>query len=117
MNRRKFIRNIGMASAGSVVLSGVPVRLLAANSNLKIAAANGDNVLIFIQLHGGNDALNTLIPVNQYDTYYNFRANIAIPDSGSRKFINVDNTMAIEDQIGLHPDMIGFKNLYDQGKA
>ncbi len=118
MNRRKFIRNIGMASAGSVMLSGMPVRLLAANSNLKMAAANGNNnVLIFVQLHGGNDALNTLIPVNQYDTYYNYRPNIAIPENGERKFINVDNTLTQEDQVGLHPDMIGFKQLYDQGKA
>jgi uncharacterized protein (DUF1501 family) len=118
MNRRNFLRNISIASAGSVVLAGVPVRLMAGNTRLKsIAAGGNDNVLIFVQLHGGNDALNTLIPVNQYDTYYNFRANIAIPDSGSRKFINVDTTLALEDQIGLHPDMIGFKELYDQGKA
>jgi uncharacterized protein (DUF1501 family) len=118
MNRRRFLRNISLASAGSVMLGGVPVKLLASNSSLKLAAAGGnENVLIFIQLHGGNDALNTLIPVNQYDTYYNYRANIAIPDSGSRKFITVDNTLPIEDQVGLHPDMIGFKQLYDQGKA
>jgi uncharacterized protein (DUF1501 family) len=118
MNRRRFIRNLSLASAGSVVLGGVPVKLMAGNGKLKMAAAgSNNNVLIFVQLHGGNDALNTLIPISQYDTYYNYRANIAIPDSGSRKFIGVDNTLAIEDQMGLHPDMIGFKELYDQGKA
>jgi uncharacterized protein (DUF1501 family) len=118
MNRRNFIRNMGLMSASTVMLAGVPVRLMAGNSRLKMAAASGnENVLIFVQLHGGNDALNTLIPVNQYDTYYNYRANIAIPDSGLRKFIGVDNTLPIEDQVGLHPDMIGFKELYDQGKA
>ncbi len=118
MNRRKFIRNLGIASTGSIVLSGIPVKLMAGNNRLKRVAASGNNnVLIFVQLHGGNDALNTLIPINQYDTYYINRANIAIPDSGSRKYIQVDNTLAIEDQVGLHPDMIGFKELYDQGKA
>jgi uncharacterized protein (DUF1501 family) len=118
MKRRQFIRNLGLASAGSMMLSGVPVKLLASNSKLKMAAASGNNnVLIFVQLHGGNDALNTLIPINQYDTYYNYRANIAIPDSGTRKFINMDASLALEDQVGLHPDMIGFKELYDQGKA
>jgi uncharacterized protein (DUF1501 family) len=118
MNRRIFLRNLSLASAGSMVLAGVPVRVMAGSSRLKMAAASGnDNVLIFVQLHGGNDALNTLIPISQYDTYYNYRANIAIPASGSRKFISVDNTLAPEDQVGLHPDMIGFKELYDQGKA
>lgn len=118
MNRRLFLRDLSLASAGSMVLAGVPVRLMAGSSRLKMAAASGnENVLIFVQLHGGNDALNTLIPINQYDTYYNFRANIAIPASGSRRFISVDNTLAPEDQVGLHPDMIGFKELYDQGKA
>jgi len=118
MNRRKFIRNIGLSSAGSLVLSGVPMRLLAGNSALKkIAASGNENVLIFVQLHGGNDALNTLIPVDQYNEYYGYRPNIAIPNSGARKFINVDNTLPLADQVGLHPDMIGFKTLYDQGKA
>lgn len=118
MNRRNFVRNIALASAGSMTLGGVPLRALAGNSKLKrIAASGNDNVLIFVQLHGGNDALNTLIPLNQYNEYYNFRPNIAIPNYGPRKFIEVDNTLPLEDQVGLHPDMIGFKALYDQGKA
>jgi uncharacterized protein (DUF1501 family) len=118
MNRRKFIRNVGLATSGSVILSGVPLRALAGNTQLlKIAAAGNDNVLIFVQLHGGNDALNTLIPLDQYNLYYNFRPNIAIPDHGTRKFINMDTTLPLADQVGLHPDMIGFKQLYDQGKA
>jgi uncharacterized protein (DUF1501 family) len=118
MNRRKFIRNIGLATSGSVMLNGIPLRMLAGSGNLKrIAASGNENVLIFVQLHGGNDALNTLIPLDQYNEYYNFRPNIAIPDHGPRKFINVDDTLQLSDQVGLHPDMIGFKALYDQGKA
>jgi uncharacterized protein (DUF1501 family) len=118
MNRRRFIRNISMASSGSIILGGIPLRALAGNVRLKrIAASGNENVLIFVQLHGGNDALNTLIPLNQYNLYYNYRPNIAIPDHGPRKLINVDESLGLEDQVGLHPDMIGFKTLYDQGKA
>jgi uncharacterized protein (DUF1501 family) len=118
MNRRNFFRNIALASAGTVMVGGVPLRALAGNMRLKRVAASGnENVLIFVQLHGGNDALNTLIPIDQYNEYYNFRSNIAIPNHGARKYIEVDNTLPLADQVGLHPDMIGFKDLYDQGKA
>lgn len=121
MKRRNFIRNITVSTAGTFTLAGTPVRLLAGNKALKMAAAasDSDNILIFIQLHGGNDALNTLIPVDQYSKYYNLRANIAISDHGGdgKQFINVDESIPVADQVGLHPAMTGFKQLYDQGKA
>lgn len=119
MKRRDFIRNIAASTAGTFTLAGTPVRILAGNTALKMAAAasDSDNVLIFIQLHGGNDALNTLIPVDQYARYHDIRANIAIPEAGPEKYINVDETIPVADQVGLHPSMIDFKDLYDQGKA
>ena len=119
MKRRSFIKNISVGTAGALTLGGIPVNILAANSRLAQAALNSsnDNVLIFIQLHGGNDALNTLIPVSQYNEYYSYRENIAIPDYGPRSYINLDESIDETSQIGLHPDMKDFKTLYDQGKA
>jgi uncharacterized protein (DUF1501 family) len=119
MKRRVFIRNIAASAAGAVSLGSFPVKLLAGNHSLKAAAltSSNDNVLIFVQLHGGNDGLNTLIPVDQYNQYYEYRANIAIPDHGPRQFINVDTSLPVQDQVGLHPDMKDFKILYDAGKA
>lgn len=68
-------------------------------------------------MHGGNDGLNALIPVEAYDLYYKRRANIAIPAKNSlRKMITLDSTLAPEAQVGLHPDMIGMKDLYDRGR-
>lgn len=119
MKRRDFIRNMSIGGLGTITLAGYPVRLLTGNHALKAAAmaSSNDNVLIFVQMHGGNDALNTLVPIDQYNTYYKNRANIAIPDYGSRKFINVDQSIPVQDQVGLHPDMKDFKTLYDEGKA
>ena len=79
--------------------------------------ASEDKVVVLIQLHGGNDGLNMLIPAYRYDDYYNIRANIAIPQSGARQFIMVDDSVPDEAKVGLHPDMGALKEMYDNGMA
>lgn len=119
MNRRNFIDRISKAGAATVFFSGMPVKLLAIDERTSHAVlkSNSDRILILVQLHGGNDGLNTIIPINQYSSYYNLRPNIAIPDHGTRKFITLDSTLGDDQQIGLHPDMTAFKSLYDEGRA
>ncbi len=119
MKRRHFIRNMAYGSAAGVTLGGIPLNMLAANSGLVQLAAEStnDKVLVFIQLHGGNDGLNTLIPISQYSDYYNLRPNIAIKPSGTRSYIEVDDTVEESARIGLHPDMLPFKEMYDQDKV
>ncbi len=119
MRRRSFIRNISAGSLGAFALANIPVRVFAGNNALFKAAAAGDsdNVLIFVQLHGGNDALNTLVPIDRYSDYFFHRANIALPDSGPRAILNVDDSIPVADQVGLHPDMEDFRTLYNEGKA
>ena len=100
-------------------LGGIPMRVLAEDSTLSrmAAASNNDRILIILQMHGGNDGLNCLIPVEKYDEYYSRRANIAIPAKNSiRKYIPLDTTIASDAQVGLHPDMQAMKGLYDTGR-
>ncbi len=68
-------------------------------------------------MHGGNDGLNTIIPMEQYAEYYNMRPNIAIPDNGPRRFIPLDGSLPAELQVGLHPDMESIKELYDRARV
>ncbi len=75
-----------------------------------------DKILVLIQLHGGNDGLNMVIPIDQYGLYYNLRPNIAIPASGTRQYITLDPNLPGNKQVGLHPDMVGTKAMYDEGK-
>ena len=116
MKRRTFLRNMSLAAGGQMLLNGSTIQLLKSEPMLRKYAqlSLNDNVLVILQLHGGNDGLNTVIPVNDYDKYYNFRPNLAISQTGPRKYIPLDNTMA--KPVGLHPDMTGMKALYDQGK-
>ncbi|MBC7450606.1 MAG: DUF1501 domain-containing protein [Cytophagales bacterium] len=118
MKRREFLSKVPALTALPFALNGVVFNVLGDTlSPLQRLAADcpNDRVLIILQLQGGNDGLNMLIPISDYDKYYNLRANIAIPENGSRKFITLDNTLASKDQIGLHPDMVGVKSMYDQG--
>jgi uncharacterized protein (DUF1501 family) len=62
--------------------------------------------LVVIELAGGNDALNTLIPYNN-GLYYDFRPGIAIPQ---------EDVLKIDGELGFNPNMSPVKDLWDQGK-
>ncbi len=71
-----------------------------------------DRILILIQLKGGNDGVNNVIALPQYDAYANLRPTIRITEAEA---IKLDNTLPAEDQVGLHPSLLPFKEMYDQG--
>lgn len=119
MKRRNFLKKVPLLAGASLTLNNIPVRAMTEHSHfLRLAEqSTNDRVLVILQLHGGNDGLNTIIPIEQYDLYYNRRANIAIPKQNSvRKLIEVDRTLPSDAQIGFHPDMLAAKDLYDRGR-
>ena len=69
-----------------------------------MASINRDRSLVVIELVGGNDALNTVIPYNN-GLYYDSRPGIAIPQ---------EDVLRIDDQLGLNPNMVPFKHLWDK---
>jgi uncharacterized protein (DUF1501 family) len=73
-------------------------------------ASNNDHVLVIVQLSGGNDGLNMVIPISNYNLYYNARTNIAIPENKILKLNGVAET-------GIHPAMTGLQSLFNDGKA
>lgn len=118
-SRRNFLKKLPLAMSIPFSIGGIPLRSMAENSLTKMAAlSDNDRVLIILQMHGGNDGLNTLIPVEAYDQYYTRRPNIAIPAKNSlRKYIPLDSTLPSNAQVGLHPDMQSIKSLYDTGRV
>lgn len=118
MDRRDFARLSALMGAGMLLkLNGIPLHAFQGDSFFEEIAAKSLNnrVLILIELHGGNDGLNMVIPIDQYGNYYNLRPNIAIPQTGSRKYIPLDASLPDNKKVGLHPDMVGAKAMYDDG--
>lgn len=72
-------------------------------------ATETDHVLIVIQMSGGNDGLNMVLPKDNYSAYFNARSNIAIPENKILALNGNANT-------GLHPAMTGLQSLYNDGK-
>jgi uncharacterized protein (DUF1501 family) len=65
-----------------------------------------ERILVVVELSGGNDGVNTIIPFGD-DAYYRQRPTIGIPANKVRK---------IDDHFGFHPSMAGFERLYKDGK-
>lgn len=107
MKRRNFLKNTGVAISLPILLNGMPVSAVAKSALFKPNNLENDNVLVLIQLNGGNDGLNSLIPLDQYSNLMKFRENIIIPES---------SIIGLTDSLGLHPNMGAFKSIYDEGK-
>lgn len=107
-SRKDFIKRLGLYSAGSALsLGSTPVQALQSSSLFKkLAGIETNRVLVLIQLDGGNDGLNTIIPYEN-DLYYNYRNDIAIP---KQEAISLSETM------GMHPEMNSLIPLWEDGK-
>lgn len=111
MERRKFLRN-SLALITPTMISGSPIHVLNNHplfNDALLSTSNNDKVLVIIQLSGGNDGLNTVIPISNYNKYFNARSNIAIAENKVLKITGNDAT-------GLHPSLSAMQNLFSEGK-
>ena len=99
IKRKEFIQ-IGSLATASLML---PKFLKAFEG--KNMVPPGNKVVVILQLSGGNDGLNTVVPVRN-DLYYKARPRLGIEKTKS---------LLITDEVGLHPALTSFKNFYDDG--
>src|SRR4051812_13704737 len=87
--------------------SAVPMPLFGQGAaGLNAEGKSNGKILVVLELSGGNDGLNTLVPYGD-DAYYKHRPNLGIPAKGLRK---------IDDHFGFSGGMAGFERLYKNGK-
>ncbi len=113
MDRRDFIKLAG--AAGITALMPFEVKAMLSAFDLKDCDFS-NRKLVLINLNGGNDGLNTVVPINQYDIYSDLRPVIRVPETGTNQYITLDTSLPENQQIGLHPSLKAFKELYDAGE-
>lgn len=113
MKRRDFL---GKAIPAGILLpaliNGLSFKAFAASpfmSALVSAPTETDHVLVLVQLNGGNDGLNMVVPIDQYDNLVNARQNIILPQ---KKILSLDGT----NLTGLHPAMTSLQTLFNEEK-
>lgn len=111
MKRRSFLATTAAAAVGTQVLGGVPLRAFSPFQLQQQLQADDDRILIVIQLFGGNDGLNTILPVDDPE-YYKIRPTIAVP---KEKAVNVLS------RVYMHPslapkDRYGFPQMFEDGR-
>ena len=109
--RREFLRT---SVLGGALASTVPLFLektflcldtMAAATPGQIATGKDSTILVVLQLAGGNDGINTVVPYGD-DAYYKARPSIYLPPK---------DILTLNDYAGLHPELSGMRNLYGEG--
>ena len=112
MKRRDFLKTTAPFATLPVLMNGLPIHALGNPETMNIlskAFVNTDHVLVLIQMNGGNDGLNTVIPTDQYSNLTKARSNIMIPLSKVLVLDDVEGT-------GFHPSMTGMRDLFNDEK-
>lgn len=113
MKRRDFLKTSLPLGLFPLVSGILPIQSVAATSAFMVNPCQvTDRSMVIIYLNGGNDIVNTTVPLNQFSAYANLRPDIYLP---SNQLITLDSGLQANQQIGLNPAMTGFKDLYDNG--
>ncbi len=109
MNRKDFLKASGITTA-AIALNGLPIKAIAdkADQVKKIRGTSTDRIFVFVVLSGGNDGLNTVIPIDKYAELAAARNNVLIPQN---QVLTLNGSITT----GLHPAMDKMRTMYNSG--
>jgi uncharacterized protein (DUF1501 family) len=102
LDRRAFLKTLGGVALGAATAGPLFARVPGGFARRPAAAPR---TLVVLQLSGGNDGLNTLVPYSD-DAYRRARPTLRI---------GADRVLKLDDRFGLHPNLKAFRALFDQG--
>ena len=106
MKRIDFLKNTLLMTGGGLIIPQFIHPLLAKYRQTSLRDAFNNKTVVIINLSGGNDGLNTVIPYTN-DLYYQLRPTIGIPQN---------DVLPLTDTLGLHPDMTSMIPLWNNDK-
>lgn len=101
-SRREFLKKSSIASAALLIPN-----FLKATMPVFTGGGGKPRVLVVIQLSGGNDGLNCVVPYRN-DVYYKLRPKLGI---------RPDEVIRLDDEVGLNPNLAGIADLFNNGEA
>lgn len=106
-SRRDFLAGLGLAAGSTLMLGKTPVHAFTQTSLLnELGGMSSGRILVLVQLEGGNDGLNTIVPIEN-DHYYRARPTVAIQKAA---------TLPLNSELGFHPSMGRLRETYDNGE-
>jgi len=106
MNRREFIHDLSHIAALGGVIPTLGFGMFDSKYELLSETVTPGNILIIIRLDGGNDGLNTVLPLDKYSSLNNVRPDVIMPEN---KLLNLGKS-----DLALHPSLTDFKALSDE---
>ena len=107
ISRKDFVKLSSIVAGGTFLIPRWLYPFISNSNNLDLLRNSfNDKIIVVVNLNGGNDGLNTVIPY-QDSNYYSLRPDIAISN---------DSVLPITSDLGLHPSLTHLANYWNQGK-
>ena len=107
-SRRNFLSRMGWLGGAGMIAGNLTINSLTASPLIQaLSTTESENILVLIQLKGGNDGLNTIVPLYDYGYYQQVRPTLAIPEQ---------NVLPLSESVGIPNYMEPIQRMWNDGR-